>query len=221
MNTRASNQGAAANGLRAVRSSVAGDRERTVRSPAAAELGRNARIMNLSLLLSLGTLVCASACVGENLPSIASLKPGEKVYVSMRLNGYTITGADFLFTPEKVTIKPLNKVPGDLILTKEEKTKLDEYFSMIKNGEKRTPDQEGFEYSIKLFRNEQQIGTWSFQIHDARESGKPNLSLYELKDRVEKHLKEAEKASAGSASRPKSDSEGGDKPQPEPKAAPR
>ncbi len=146
--------------------------------------------MNIRLPIPLLPLAFATLCVGAEFPRIACLQPGEVVYVSMRLHGYAITGADFLFTPAKVTVKPMKTDPGEIVLTTEEKAKLDEYLVMIRNGEKRPPDQEGFEYLIKFFKNEQLMGTWSFQIYDARDSKKPNLSLYELKDRIEKQQKE-------------------------------
>lgn len=142
--------------------------------------------MKIQLLLALVTLFSSIKCVAADFPKIASLRAGEQIMVTMRLYGYTITGADFLFTPEKVTVVPLNKKQGELVLTAEEKARVDEYLKLIRLGVRRKPGEEGFEYSIKYFKDQQQIGTWSYSIYDAQESSKSKLSLYELKDRVEK-----------------------------------
>ena len=135
------------------------------------------------------TLASSFMGAAADFPKIASLRDGEIISVTMRLYGYTITGADFVFTPEKVTVEPLNKKSGELVLTAEEKARVDEYLKLVRPGERRRPSDEGFEYSIKLFRNGRQIGTWSFPILEARQSANPKLSLYELKNRVEKAQK--------------------------------
>jgi hypothetical protein len=134
--------------------------------------------------------------MSQDLPRIALLKPGETICVSMKLYGVTITGADFVFNNERVIVKPLNKKGGELVLTDEEKRKIDEYFRLIRLGERRRPDREGFEYVIEYYRNQQRIGIWSFAVSDARESTKPTLTLYELKDRVERQQKQQAEPSA-------------------------
>lgn len=145
--------------------------------------------MNITLSLVFATATISMSCAQiVDMPKVASLKPGERMNVSMTLYGYTITQADFIFTSGKVAIRSKDKDLGELGLTDEDKTRVDEYLNSIRLGEKRRPDQEGYTYSISHSRN-QQTQSWTCVIVDARESSQPTLSLHALKNRLEEQEK--------------------------------
>ena len=152
--------------------------------------GRQVRKMNISLSLLIATATISMSCAQiADLPKVASLKPGEQMNVSMTLYGFTITQADFRFTSGKVAIRSKDKDLGELGLTDEDTTRVDEYLDAVRLGEKRRPDQEGYTYEISHSRN-QQTQSWTFVIVDARESLKPTLSLHALKQRLEEQEKQ-------------------------------
>ena len=149
--------------------------------------------MNLRALIALAALSLATQQATAEFPKIASLKPEEMLYVSMVLNGATTTGADFLFTPDQTTVRSLDKKFGNLHLTPEEKVRVDEYLELVRLGERIRGDGGGCTYIILFIRDKKKVKSWSFSIADARESKKPTLSLYALKNRFEEQQKEKQK----------------------------
>ncbi|RYD83997.1 MAG: hypothetical protein EOP84_06715 [Verrucomicrobiaceae bacterium] len=102
----------------------------------------------------------------------------------MTLYGYVITKSDFTFTPKGVFISSAGKPLGKLSLTEEDKSKVDEYLNGVRLGAPKRADEEGYTFSISHIRDGKLKG-WTFQVHDARESSKPMMSLQELKKRLE------------------------------------
>ncbi len=133
-------------------------------------------------------LVSQQPSFGE-LPKISSLGPNETLSVNMTLYGYVITKSDFTFTPKGVFISSGGRPLEKLSLTDEDKSKVDEYLNGVRLGTARRADEEGYTFLISHIRNGK-LTDWTFQVHDARESSKPMMSLHELI----KRLKDQEKA---------------------------
>lgn len=119
------------------------------------------------------------------VPKIEDLDDDEVISISVLYTEPGVTEYKYVFAHKRVSISQNGKNLGNLAISAEDSVRIDQYLKTVERGKKigRT----GFGhpvFSIDHTKSGKLIGSWGYRIEREKESRKPVLSLWELKERI-------------------------------------